>query len=233
MNRELYSPDLEQRYQATISQDCIPLGINWPMACWGAGNAFLALLGPSMGAVDPGRAAEVGGTNRPRRYPMQMGRTVMDFEGLGRRKARWQRLCVDILGADRYVSAMTALLNLDWRNSSSEMAIHQADLSSGLTNYIWPLLQQLRPRIICVLSNRTWDTIYPEIEQCGAVALKLPFSLRDSHAIEPSRQPVVFHLPACEFQTLLVKPHRHPSRALSYEQISLIGRACQQFLQVT
>lgn len=232
MNPELYLPDLEQRYQATISQDCISLGINWPMACWGAGNAFLALLGPSMGAADPGRDAEVGGTNRPRRYPMQIGRTVMDFEGLGRRRARWQRLCVDIFGAEPYVSAMTALLNLDWRNSSSEITIPQGDLSSGLTNYIWPLLQQLRPRIICVLSNRTWDTIYPQIEQCGAVALKLPFSLRDSHATEPSRQPVVFHLPACKFQTLLVKPHRHPSRALSYEQISLVGRACQQFLQV-
>jgi len=231
VHSERYSPELERRYEATISESRTTLPKKWPLACGGAANAFLVLLGPSMGAAARDEPVEVGGANRPQRYPMQIGQGVMDFEGLGRRKRRWQRLCAAMLGGEQYITSMTALLNLDWRHSSSESDIPQADLIAGLTDYIWPLLYELGPRIVCVLSNRTWDTVYPQITQCEGVPLNLPFPLTDSRGIKPSRQPLAFRLPDCDFQTLLIKPHRHPSRALSYEQISIIGRACQQFLQ--
>jgi hypothetical protein len=162
---------------------------------------------------------------------MQIGRAVLDFEGLGRRKKRWHRLCAAMLGGEDYVTSMTALLNLDWRHSSSESSIPQQDLVAGFTDYIWPLLNRLRPRMICVFSNRTWDIVFPQIIRYHTRSPRFPFSLADSRGIKPSSDPVVFELPDCDFPTLLIKPHRHPSRALSYEQISIIGRACQQFLR--
>jgi hypothetical protein len=184
-----------------------------------------------MGAAGRDEPIEVGGANRPQRYPMQIGQGVMDFEGLGRRKRRWQRLCAAMLGGERYITSMTALLNLDWRHSCRERDIPQADLIAGFTDYIWPLLNELQPRIISVLSNRTWNTVSPQITEGGGMPLNLPFPLTDSRGINPSRHALVFQLPDCYFRTLLIKPHRHPSRALSYEQVSIIGRACQQFLQ--
>jgi hypothetical protein len=93
VHSERYSPDLERRYEATISESRTTLPKKWPLACGGAANAFLVLLGPSMGAAARDEPVEVGGANRPQRYPMQIGQGVMDFEGLGRRRRRWQRLC--------------------------------------------------------------------------------------------------------------------------------------------
>jgi hypothetical protein len=208
MHSERYSPDLERRYQAAISEQGTTLPEKWPVACGGAANAFLVLLGPSMGAPRRDEVVELGGANRPQHHPMQIGQAVMDFEGLGHRKPRWWRLCAAILGGGHYITSMTALLNLDSRHSSSESGIPATDLIADFRDYIWPLLNQLRPRIVCVLSNRTWDTIYPQISQHQGAPLKLPLSLTDSRGIKPSRQPLVFQFPGCDFQTLLIKPHR-------------------------
>jgi len=92
IDSDRYSPDLERRYQASISGQTTTLLTNWPLACGGAANAFLVLLGPSMGAADRGKPAEPGGDDHPRGYPMQIGKAVLDFEGLGHRKQRWYRL---------------------------------------------------------------------------------------------------------------------------------------------
>lgn len=234
MHSDLYSPQLERRYRATLAEDGTVLPKKWPVACYGASNAFLALLGPSPGGANADEAIARGGANRPHRYSMRIGRNLQDFNFNGKkdpRTARWTRLCAEILGEESCISAMTALLNLDWRHSTSENAIPQEDLAAGFTRYVWPLLQQLRPRIVCVLSNRTWDTIYPQIRDFEIALPRFRFSLADSCGVKPSREPLVFKLPDCDFPSLLIKPHRHPSRALSYEQISIIGRSCRRFLQ--
>ena len=216
-----YSSDLERRYQAC--DHGATLQTKWPVACGGAANAFLVLLGPSMGAADRGQVAERGGPNRPDGYTMSIGRAVMDFEGLGRRNRRWSRLCAEMLGGEHYVTSMTALLNLDWRNSSSERDIPKADLISGFRDYIWPLLNKLRPRIICALTRRVWDTAAPELEQHRVPFPECPITL--------PLAPIIFRLPKSDFPTMLIKSHNHPSRALSYAHISILGQVCTWFLK--
>jgi len=230
MHRERYSPNLKRRYQATIAEDGAVLAKKWPRACGGAANAFLVLVGPSMGGNHPSEIPQRGGANRPHDSQMAIGRDLQTFDWRDHRKARWTRLCAEMLGAESYVSSMTSLMNLDWMHSTDELAIPQEDLETGFRDYVWPLIRLVRPRIICTLSNRVWDTIIPTIHDCQASNLKLRFSLTDSKGNSPSRTPLVFRLPDSDFSTLLIKPHRHPSRALSYEQCSIIGRACHVFL---
>jgi len=230
MHRDCYSPILERRYRATIAHNGTVLAKRWPCGCFGAANAFLVLVGPSMGGVLSNETPKRGGANRPHYGKMAIGRDLQSFDWHDHRKARWSRLCAEILGAESYVSSMTSLMNLDWMNSTDESAIPQEDLNKGLRGYVWPLLCLVRPRIICTLSNRVWDTMLSAIQDCEPSNFKLRFSLADSKGNSPSRTPLVFRLPNSNFSTLLVKPHRHPSRALSYEQCSIIGRACHVFL---
>ena len=220
MHRERYSPNLERRYQATVSEP-ETLTTKWPRACSGAANAFLVLLGPSMGAANRDEQVEHGGAGRPITSSMTIGPDVINFDGLGHRKRRWNRLCAEMLGGEHYISSTVALLNLDWSHHPSESAIPQEHLTSGFTEYVWPLLTQLRPRIICPLTRRVWDTIMPEIYQRRVSFPDCPISL--------PRAPIFLRLPDCAFVTMLIKPHNHPSRALSYEQISVIGQACTWF----
>ncbi len=229
MHREHYSPHLEQRHDAAVREPEI-LATKWPRGCTGAANAFLVLLGPSMGAAGRDEPIEAGGANRPHRYPMTIGPDVINFDGLGPRRHRWNRLCSDILGGTNYIASMTALLNLDWRHSTDEREIPQKDLDTGFSDYVWPLLRVLRPRVICALTDRVWGTILQQIAMCDASPFNLPFPLTDSKGYRPTRNPLVFRFPNCDFQTILVKPHRHPSRALSYEQCFIIGHVCRTFL---
>jgi hypothetical protein len=154
VNGDLYSPDLNQRYQATLNtHNRRTLSKRWPFACRGAANAFLVLIGPSMGGASPTEPVEPGGANRPHRDPMRIGADVMSFDWRDSRKTRWTRLCSDMLGGEQYVSALTALLNLDWRHSTREGEIPQEDLSNGLARHVWPLLSELQPRIVCRLGD--------------------------------------------------------------------------------
>lgn len=222
----LYSPDLDLRYQATLSVHPLDLGKKWPLACDGAANAFLVLIGPSMGRALPGEPIAAGGANRPEGGAMRIGRDVMRFDWNDRRVARWTRICAAMLGSERYVSSLTALLDLDWRHSVGEKHIPTAELHSGLVNYVWPLLGELRPRIVCALTNRVWETIIPKIEP-----LRVSFPVYpDRDALR--REPVIFRLPGCDFHTLLIKPHNHPSyHYLTADMISRVGKACQWFLR--
>lgn len=222
MHSERYSPQIKQRYRATVAEDGTVLNKKWPMACGGAANAFLALVGPSMGGAGSGEAVKSGGANRPHRWPMQIGSDVQTFDWGDHRVTRWNRLCAAMLGAEQYVPALTALLNLDWRHSTSESAIPQDHLETGFTRYVWPLLQLLQPRIVCPLTNRVWDIIAPRIENFRVSFVPCSTVL--------TRQPIFFQLPDSDFVTMLVKPHNHPSRALSYDQISQVGEACTWFL---
>jgi hypothetical protein len=121
-------------------------------------------------------------------------------------------------------------MNLDWQHSTEERKIPPQYLAAGFKDYVWPLLNYVRPRIICVLTNRVWNTIIPQVEVCHPSPFQPPLPLADRNGKVPSRLPLVFQLPSCEFSTLVIKPHNHPSRALSYDQCAIIGRTCQYFL---
>jgi hypothetical protein len=121
---------------------------------------------------------------------------------------------------------MTALLNLDWRHSTSEKATPMQHLESGLKQYVWPLLQELRPRIICPLTNRVWKTVVPLMAQ-----FRIPFP---ECPVPLWRPPIVLRLPATAFTTMLIKPHNHPSRPfLNNDQMADLGKACRWFLGVS
>lgn len=223
-NLELYSPDLNRRYLATLSMHRTSLGKRWPLGCSGASNAFITLIGPSMGHATPGETVAHGGANRPYRDSMEIGRDVMSFDWGDQRITRWTRLCSEMLGSEHYVSSVTALLNLDWRHAANEKDIPTEELISGLNSYVWPLLNELRPRIVCALTNRVWDTIIPKVKP-----LRVPFPFCP---VPLPREPIIFRLPGCDFNTLFIKPHNHPSRHfLSNDMISQVGKACQWFLK--
>lgn len=229
MKTDLYSPTVELRYQATPETHA-PLEGRWPRGCTGAGNAFLVLLGPSMGKEMPGGLREAGGANRPYRDPIAVGRNVIEFEGLGSRGPRWNRLCAALLGNCQYTAALTALVNLDWSHEPDEKKVPQAHLVSGFHDHIWKLLVQLRPRIICALSRRVWDTVAPEVRQFEVACFpKCPVE-----PIEPRLRlrvvPMIVRIPGCDFDTMLIKPHNHPSRPyLGTRQIAVLAQVSSWF----
>src|SRR5712692_5365846 len=121
MDAELFSKDLTQRYRATLAAAQTDDNVKcWPWACSGAANAFLVLLGPSMGGAGAGEAIAHGGPDRPFQEPMRIGPDVMNLDWGDQRKVRWTRLCSAMLGGEQYVRCLTALLNLDWRHSARE-----------------------------------------------------------------------------------------------------------------
>jgi len=221
MEEELRSADLETRYRATVAQEQQDLERRWPFGCSGAGNAFLALVGPSMGRHTGPGAPALGGANRPYVRPMRIGRDAMNLDWGDHRKTRWTGLCAAMLGSQQYVSALTALLNLDWRNSTSEKAIPDADLQAGL-RCVWDTLVFVRPRIVCALTNRVWDIMLPEVLSRRVDHEECPVAL--------ARKPIIFRLDGCAFASLFVKPHGHPSRVLSKAQIAELGLACEWFV---
>ena len=220
----LYSSDIERRYRATMAIESTGqlLSKRWPIGCSGAANAFLALIGPSRGGAPRGKVADLGGPQRPFGKPMHMGPHVMNFDWGDHRKTRWTLLCSEMLGGSQYVGTLTALLNLDWRHSTSERAIPDEHLEDGLTNFVWPLLAELRPRLVCALTNRVWKTILPNVDRLRVSFPPCPVPI--------PRAPVVFRLAGCAFPTMLVKPYNHPSRPQSKQQIAELGKACSWFL---
>jgi len=153
---------------------------------------------------------------------MTIGPDVMNFDWGDSRKAPWTRLCSEMLGGDRYVGTLTALLNLDWRNSTSEKGIPESDLRAGFVDYVWPLLAKIRPRLVCPLTNRVRSIMLPEVE-----ARRIAFPPCPVHL---SREPIVFRLDGSPFLSFFVKPHNHPSRPQTRQQISDVGQACRWFL---
>jgi hypothetical protein len=155
----------------------------------------------------------------------------MDFPWKDHRKARWIRLCSTMLGKEEYVSALTALLNLDWCNSSREKDIPKPALEDGFNNHIWPLLKQIRPRLLCPLTNLVWDTMQPKIkERC---VVDFPPYRDDGTPLEDrlTRKPIVFRFDGADFMSFFIKPQNHPSRHfLTDPKIDEVGRACKWFL---
>jgi hypothetical protein len=163
-----------------------------------------------------------GGADRPSGKAMRLGADAMNFDWGDHRKARWTRLCAEILGGEHYARSLTALLNLNWRHSTDEKAIPKPDLVTGWDRHILPLLADVRPRVVCALTNRVWDTVKPTAERARVALPDCPIQL--------AREPIAFKIRECDFATLLVKSHNHPSRFLRNDQMAALGQACSWFL---
>lgn len=224
MHPDIYSPDVERRYQAAIAVEGTLLSEQMPFGCCGSGNAFLALIGPSMGGPAPGATLQPGGDNRPEGSPMRIGHHH-HFNWQKARSDRWRRLSAALLGGERYVNYLTAVLNLDWGHQSNAKDVQERFLQPGFDNYVWPAIMQIRPRIVCALTNPVWQTIEPTIRK---LAVASPPSLPTSILV--SRQPIIFQLPNENFTSILLKAHNHPSQPfLSRKHIQMLGDACHWF----
>jgi hypothetical protein len=237
MSTDLYDADLERRYRATAASNIV-LPKRWPIGCSGAANAFLATIGPSMGAPTGDEPVQPGGPNRPEGVEMRIGPNVMTFawgrflpdgsRAKDHRTDRWISLCSAMLGGDRYAFALTAVLDLDWRHSAQEEAVEREHRAEGWVRYVWPLLPELRPRLVAPLTNGVWNTVFNTINQYRIPFPPYPFL--ESLA----REPCFFRLPGCDFPSMLVKPHNHPSRHfLLPRHIAAVGKACQWFLRAS
>lgn len=221
--RDLHSPDLDRRYRASLKAGRQDLPQRWPMGCGGAGNAFLVLLGPSPGKPPRDKSAAPGGANRPLGKPMRLGPGAISFEWGDGRQARWTRLCAAMLGDEERALSLTALLNLDWRNTTNQSDIPIEDLREGWRQHISPLLAEVRPRIVLALTNRVWRTVSEALDGECTLLSRCPARL--------TREPIAITIKGCGFPTLFLKAHNHPSRFLSYDEIGEIGRACRWFLE--
>ena len=146
-NEALYSTDRERRYAASISEPAV-LDRLWPLGCSGAANAYLALIGPSMGHHTGPKKPPRTEPGRPFVHPMRTGPEVIRFDGRYASSGRWKALCAAMLGGEKYVGGLTAVLNLDYRNAVDEKAIPQEALDRGLREHVWPLLTEMKPRLV-------------------------------------------------------------------------------------
>ncbi len=149
----------------------------------------------------------------------------MGFDWGDHRKARWLKLCAAILGDEGRAKALTALLNLAPGHATDERSIPRVDLQEGWRRRVRPLLPDVRPRIVCALTNAVWETISNDVDIVSGPQADCPIAL--------ARDPIHFRVEGCSFPSILVKPHNHPSRFLRNEQIESLGRACAWLLDHT
>jgi len=143
------------------------------------------------------------------------------FNWRGARSDRWRRLASALLGGDKYVFHMTAVLNLDWSHETDEGEVPVEHMRFGFEEYVWPTLQVVQPRIICALTNQVWNVMTPKIQ--GTTLKKEQFQL--------PKDPIIFRFPGAKADSFLIKSHNHPSRPfLGRRQIATLGEATAWFL---
>jgi hypothetical protein len=200
----LYSPVLQERYEATIHSHYVKER-EWPEACYGAANAFLIICGPSPGKEDKGKVKKRGGDGRKKTNSKTIGKNVFDINWKGKaRVARWNRLCNALIGEEDCIRSLTALLNLDWGNNSNSSNIPKTYLELGFSKYVWPLIIEAKPKILVALTNRVWDVMRNEILK-HRVNYTVPSN-------KLTREPIFFRIPGSDFISVLIKTQNHPSR---------------------
>lgn len=221
---DLYSPVLDVRYRSSVQGDPKVLTQMWPRACGGAANAFLALIGPSRGHHTGPPPSALGAKTQPQLRPMTVGRDVMTLDWGDHRKVRWTRLCSELLGGEQYVGTLTALLNLATGSFANERDVPRERLQAGFVERVWPLLADIRPRLVVALTNRVWKVMNPEIEKRAVPFATCPVPL--------TRTPIIFRLDGSPFLSFFIKTHNHPSRHfLTDAKIADLGKACRWFLE--
>ena len=210
MNPNLFSPDLETRYQATMAGDPSEYCQRWPRACYGAANGWLMLIGPSPGKADSTQNAWPGGPNRPLDSGVSIGPSAgrISFDTGRGRNSRWDRLRQAALGyneseqALKRADALTTLANLDWGNNADHRCIPDAYLAMGCAD-VFEVMKQSKPRVIVALVWKVWNILIPFLEQSQTV-----FSDYPSVAKSDCR---LLRLPGTEAPTLILRSPQHPS----------------------
>jgi hypothetical protein len=222
----LFSPVLDDRYQATIKateNECRKL---WPNACWGAANGWLMLLGPSPGGADKDETVRPGGANRPMDSEVSIGPCAgrIHFDSNQGRNRRWDRLREAVFGDLDHADALTTLANLDWGHNADHRSIPDAYLSMGCAS-VFEVMKQAKPRVIITLVRRTWDILLPFLESRQAIV--------PGYASATGLDCRLLRLPENGAQTLLLRSPQHPSRHFfSSDHERQIREEVQHFLNL-
>ena len=125
---------------------------------------------------------------------------------------------------EQYVGTLTALLNLATGSFANERDVPRERLQAGFVERVWPLLADIRPRLVVALTNRVWKVMNPEIEKRAVPFATCPVPL--------TRTPIIFRLDGSPFLSFFIKTHNHPSRHfLTDAKIADLGKACRWFLE--
>jgi hypothetical protein len=230
MNPNLFDPDLEKRYKATIKScagaESKPYGC-WPRACWGAANGWLMICGPSPGREDDPKKKWRGGPNRPNDQKVRIGQSVagFDFQTNKGRNTRWLNLAKSVLVTEEKAKALASVANLDWGHNPSQYAINQKLLELGCET-VFSLMKRSKPRVIVVLGVRTWNVISRFVQDKDYV---IPVQDAPDWL---TRKPFVIQIPGSRFRSLLLKAPQHPSRHFfNDEHCRRINRAVKWFVE--
>src|ERR1700676_1538092 len=103
--KTLYSANPEERFEASIQygKETPTQNFVWPYGCWGAANAWLALLGPSPGKPFKGDVRAAGSENRQWDQFPKIGENACQIQfGDGtRRNAKWKKISQAGFGSNR------------------------------------------------------------------------------------------------------------------------------------
>jgi hypothetical protein len=215
--RDIFSANIEERYQASRKPLPNDSGISKvPYGCGGAANAYLVLVGPSPGTASEGQVVPDSNL-RPCNKTLTIGEKAMNFNwgnSQGTQKdvrfERWTKLCGAILGDEKYVTALTALFNLDWSHSGDQKALSKEKLQVGWNDHIWPLTKKVKPVILCPLTNQVWNIMQSEVEQLPII--KRP----EFHFDVAKKKPFCFQFMDAAYPSFFIKPANHPFKTFSH-----------------
>src|ERR1017187_10406348 len=208
---KLYSSDPQIRYDAskTYGEELPAQEFQWPPGCWGAANAWLALVGPSRGKPPPGKPA---GTLQPEHPKIgEKALSIQFAEGKGR-NPRFAAICRAGFGSnigEDIPRKLSALLNLCPDNEADSRKLQEVLLQKGCEP-VWKSLREAKPRVIIALSRKVWDYLPPFLEQHGFKDERISAPPPFKHG-RPLDCKVLPLFPETKRHTLLLRSPQHPS----------------------
>jgi hypothetical protein len=99
-------------------------------------------------------------------------------------------------------SKSATMVNLDSGHYPNQYDIPHENLKMGCET-VFKLMKQSKPRVVIALGNVTWSFLPAFILQ-NTMAKQVPLNIL-------TRDPIIFKIPDCEFNTFLIKSPQHPS----------------------
>lgn len=213
---KLYSPDLDERYAATV--EFIQAGgtalLDFWEECKGAANGWLMLIGPSPGSFNTQSehlARESRARTRIKGDLSISGNSKPVWEIIydERRKARstnWRKLATAAsMGQQNHAALLTSLCNLDHRNQALEKDIREEHLRAG-RDVVCEAIELTRPRLVLPLTMKVHELMLDRLREKGWVVRE------ETHG---RRRLAWFRIPECHWESLFMLTPKHPSRVPS------------------
>lgn len=230
---DLFSPDLWVRYEAT--RKFVESGESYSSPAWEecklAANGWTMLIGPSPGAQKGKNKApsedeqKQSADNERNRIPipgalrvgLDIGRIAFDDETKSTRSNHWNKLTIAAaMGNQECAFALTTLCNLDFLNSKLQTGTPGDRLKRGRSD-VFETMQMTRPRLILPLTVKVYWLMREFLEKQHLVTFKTK-----ANSLTPSCETVVFRIPGCDWDSLMIKSPKHPSWCPSNKSLELL-----------